>query len=356
MGSTNIILGNAVNGGGTATTGQQTYAVLGSAFGADPPSGPLPTITLATPNVGSAAGGWTVVLTGTNFVSGASVSIGGAAATSVVVNSATQITCVAPAYSTANGTSTGQTISVTTTNGTGSGSGTPASYFYLPSNNTIQQYVRADVGVTTVSSKVSTWADQSGNSQNWTQSTGANQPAAPTGNFASTGLPYIAFNGTTSYMTAPAFPTAMTTATSFLIMALTNVVATQVFGIIGGGTPAGAVGSLYLYAVGGGYIGNDGVGGASYQIIQTVDALPHNYAFTNAKTKQEGGIDGSLTVTTPNSVALNNAGTTSYLGCYNSLVDFTAMHMLGNLVYNGNLSTADFTTVCAIIRETSGTP
>ncbi len=56
-----------------------------------------PTLTSIAPASGPTAGGTAVTLTGTNFASGATVTIGGAAATSVVVASSTRITAVTPA-------------------------------------------------------------------------------------------------------------------------------------------------------------------------------------------------------------------------------------------------------------------
>ncbi len=57
-----------------------------------------PTITDVSPASGTTAGGTSVTLTGTEFASGASVTFGGDAATSVVVGSATSITCDTPAH------------------------------------------------------------------------------------------------------------------------------------------------------------------------------------------------------------------------------------------------------------------
>jgi hypothetical protein len=56
-----------------------------------------PTVTSVTPNTGSLAGGTPVTIAGTNFASPATVTIGGVAATSVVVVSATSITAATPA-------------------------------------------------------------------------------------------------------------------------------------------------------------------------------------------------------------------------------------------------------------------
>ena len=55
------------------------------------------TVGSVTPAVGSTTGGTPISIPGTRFHSGATVTVGGAAATSVVVVSATEITCVTPA-------------------------------------------------------------------------------------------------------------------------------------------------------------------------------------------------------------------------------------------------------------------
>jgi hypothetical protein len=56
-----------------------------------------PTLTSVTPSSGPTAGGTVVTLTGTNFVSGATVRVGGAAATGVTFVSATQVRATTPA-------------------------------------------------------------------------------------------------------------------------------------------------------------------------------------------------------------------------------------------------------------------
>jgi hypothetical protein len=60
--------------------------------------GPAPTIASIAPTSGPAAGGTMVTITGSNFVSGATVSLGGVAATSVTVVSATSITATSGAH------------------------------------------------------------------------------------------------------------------------------------------------------------------------------------------------------------------------------------------------------------------
>ncbi len=72
-----------------------------------------PTVTAISPTSGSFAGGTAVTITGTNFVSGATVNFGATAGTNVVVVNSTTITVTAPAH--ANGT---VDITVTTAAGT----------------------------------------------------------------------------------------------------------------------------------------------------------------------------------------------------------------------------------------------
>lgn len=56
-----------------------------------------PTVTSVTPASGDAAGGTSLTIRGTRFQDGATVAIGGQAATDVVVVDGTSITCVSPA-------------------------------------------------------------------------------------------------------------------------------------------------------------------------------------------------------------------------------------------------------------------
>ena len=61
-------------------------------------SNPAPTVSAISPNTGTANGGTAVTVTGTGFQSGAAVTIGGTAATSVTVVSSTSITAKTPAH------------------------------------------------------------------------------------------------------------------------------------------------------------------------------------------------------------------------------------------------------------------
>jgi alpha-tubulin suppressor-like RCC1 family protein len=88
------------------TTPEQTFTIT-----VEPP--PPPTVTAITPASGSTAGGTSVTITGTGFIAGATVALGGTAATSVNVVSATQITATTPA-----GTAGPASVLVTTAGGT----------------------------------------------------------------------------------------------------------------------------------------------------------------------------------------------------------------------------------------------
>jgi hypothetical protein len=74
-----------------------------------------PTVTSVSPSSGVVAGGTAVTITGTNFVSGATVTFGSAAATNVVVVSSTSITATTPA-----GTAGAVTVTVTVNGQSGS--------------------------------------------------------------------------------------------------------------------------------------------------------------------------------------------------------------------------------------------
>jgi glucose/arabinose dehydrogenase len=62
------------------------------------PSNPAPAVTSITPNSGTINGGTAVTVTGTGFLAGATVSLGGTAATGVTLVSSTSITATTPAH------------------------------------------------------------------------------------------------------------------------------------------------------------------------------------------------------------------------------------------------------------------
>jgi phosphatidylserine/phosphatidylglycerophosphate/cardiolipin synthase-like enzyme len=84
--------------------------ILGESGGG--PTNPAPSVSGISPNSGATSGGTAVTISGANFLAGATVSIGGAAATNVTVESSTSITATSPAH--AAGT---VSLSVTNTDG-----------------------------------------------------------------------------------------------------------------------------------------------------------------------------------------------------------------------------------------------
>src|SRR6267143_601894 len=62
------------------------------------PSNPAPTVTSITANSGTSNGGTSVTATGTGFLSGATVKLGGTSATGVTVVNSTSITAATPAH------------------------------------------------------------------------------------------------------------------------------------------------------------------------------------------------------------------------------------------------------------------
>jgi hypothetical protein len=64
----------------------------------NPSSNPAPHIASITPNTGTTSGGTSVIIAGTGFLSGATVSFGGTPATGVTLASSTSITATTPAH------------------------------------------------------------------------------------------------------------------------------------------------------------------------------------------------------------------------------------------------------------------
>ncbi len=103
----------------------------------------VPTLVAAVPNVGSVTGGTTVVLTGTNLTGTTAVDFGGTPATSFTVDSATQITALAPA-------GTAGTVQITATTSGGTSNGTAYTYIAVPTLLAAVPNVGPAAGGTTV--------------------------------------------------------------------------------------------------------------------------------------------------------------------------------------------------------------
>lgn len=64
----------------------------------NPPSNPAPSVVSIAPNTGTISGGTAITITGTGFLTGATVSLGGSPATGVTLVSSTSITATTPAH------------------------------------------------------------------------------------------------------------------------------------------------------------------------------------------------------------------------------------------------------------------
>lgn len=91
---------------------------------------PAPTISTVTPASGPTAGGTVIAVAGTGFVSGATVSVGGTAATGVSVSSATSLTATVPARAAG-------LVNVVVTNPDGQSVTKANAYTYIAPNPTI---------------------------------------------------------------------------------------------------------------------------------------------------------------------------------------------------------------------------
>lgn len=111
--STSITATTPAHGAGAVnvvvTNPDNQSATLANGFTYSAPSAPAPTVNTITPNSGTTAGGTAVTISGTNFLSGASVRFGGVVATNVTVTNTTSITATTPAHAAG-------TVNVTVTN------------------------------------------------------------------------------------------------------------------------------------------------------------------------------------------------------------------------------------------------
>jgi len=100
-----------------------------------PPGNPAPTVTSIAPGSGPLSGGTAVTITGTGFLSGARVSLGGTAATSVVVSSSSKITATTAAHAAG-------AVNVVVTNTDGQSGTLPSAYTYAAGTGGSIAYVQ----------------------------------------------------------------------------------------------------------------------------------------------------------------------------------------------------------------------
>ncbi len=158
---------------------------------------PAPTVSAITPNSGTTTLVKTITdLAGTGFVNGATVTIGGVAATSVAFVSSTKLTCVGP-----TGTAGAKDVVVTNPDAqTGTGTGL-FTYVAFPTITALRLRLESDIGLTTSSGNVTTWVDQSSRADSYTAA-GAARPTEVTNQV--NGLSAIRADGAANVMTSTA--------------------------------------------------------------------------------------------------------------------------------------------------------
>ncbi len=132
---------------------------------------PTPEAASVAPPTGDDGGLEPVTITGSGFVTGATVTFGGLAATSVVVVNGTTITCDTPAHAVG-------AVDVVVLNPDGQLATLASGFTYaiVSPAATPLAWLRADYGVTLVSGRVSAWLDRSGNANNFAQTTAGKRP------------------------------------------------------------------------------------------------------------------------------------------------------------------------------------
>jgi hypothetical protein len=135
-GAVSVVVTNTDGQSGTLTNGY-TY------------TNPAPTVTSISPTSGTTAGGTAVTITGTGFLTGATVTLGGTSATNVTVVSATSITATTPAHA------AGPVNVVVTNTDTQVGTLTNG-YTYSTSSGSSIAFVQGNAGPSSIQSKNST--------------------------------------------------------------------------------------------------------------------------------------------------------------------------------------------------------
>src|SRR4029077_4790467 len=131
-------------------------ATASTGFSMNVSTGPAPTISGVAPSKGSTNGGTAVVITGTNFQSGATVKFGTVVASGVSVTSAAQIQAIAPAQPTG-------TVNITVTAGDGQAATAKGAFTFVAAAPTgpLQQADGADAFVDSVGVNVHLHYDNS---------------------------------------------------------------------------------------------------------------------------------------------------------------------------------------------------
>ena len=295
-----------------------------------------PTLTSVAPTSGSIAGGDSITLTGTNFVAGDTVTVGGAAATDVTVVNSTTITATTPAAAIAD------TVDVTVMDSSG------------------QNVVLASSFTYTDSSLVGWWklagdTNDSATSPNNATNSGATPVAGPTG----TSNTAYNFDGTSNYMSANAanLPTGNAPFTQSVWIAPTSMGSTYGHpNVLAWGTGSNnQTNGLAIYSPSTGvyhllhwFYADDN----EWTIPNLVDGKWHHLAVTYDGTIITAYLDGaSLGSQTPPSTPAVTSGTSLFIGRDNMTANYFSGGISDIKIYNKALSSADITSLYDTAEE-----
>lgn len=170
----------------------------------------------------------------------------------------------------------------------------------LPTTNLRSSHF-GDVGVTQSSNNVSSWADQSGNSRNWTQGTGGNQPDWD-------GSAGITFNGSSDYLQMSYTNTQESNI--YIVVEFKSNTATQLF--------FGQLETIYagrgtgdVFAIGADVFG----GGGNFATTATAPNENQKYLISITANNASSSVQINNNTASTGSLAYSgNFGTTMYLG------------------------------------------
>ncbi|MDQ1159560.1 hypothetical protein QE385_003957 [Sphingomonas sp. SORGH_AS 950] len=246
----------------TGTTFDSTASVAWSATCTPAGAASAPTLTAVSPSSGPTGGGTNVVITGTDFTGATAVAFGGTAASSFVVNSATQITATSPARSAGT-----VNISVTTAAGTGAAN-SAYTYVAAPVAGAVNTTVAANSTANAVTLNLS-----GGTATSVAVATQAAHGTATASGTSITYTPTAGYSGSDSF-TYTATNASGTSAPSTVTVTVTAPTLTLAPATL----PNGTAGTAYSQAL------STSGGTAPYSYAVTAGALPAGLTLSSAGT------------------------------------------------------------------------
>ena len=309
-----------------------------------------PTYASISPTTMSTASTTAATITGTGYVATPSVTFGGTAGT-VTGTTSTTVSVTAPVK-----TAGSQVLIITNPDGQSvTSSVTYASPTFGPTTVAgAALFLMSDMGVTT--GATFTWADQTANGRNFTQSTGGNQPTVTTGGAGINGVAAIKFVGASSqYLVGPALTALSSGAEVFLVHKPTSDGATQVCHWRTGSFAQNVFNPYIDHKI----YDNFGSSSARFAPTATVANAAQVYNVVSTGSEWTAFIDGTQIYTNAsNTVGWESAGTLlggTSAGGITPGASYDGL-MVALIIYDHKLSTGDKATVMTGLRAKYGTP